>query len=118
MITTLKGFDVRLDAPVKDCPSVLKVDLVEDPASLEESVFSLNSNSFRSEAIFEILGSLPPDEKAIIQERFFSDEPKTLRDLAKDMKISREWVRKLEIKALSRMKKRLASQYDIRSHVE
>lgn len=116
MIATLKGFDVRLDSPVKNDNETLKVDLIEDPKSLEESLSELNSESFNSKALYEIMCSLPPDEKTIIQERFFSDSPKTLRDLAKDMKISREWVRKLEIKALDRMKKRLASQYNIRGN--
>jgi len=114
MITTLKGFDVRLDSPVKNDGETLKVDLVEDDHSLEDHIFNTNENTFVSNAMCEVIKSLPPDEKIIIQERFFSDSPKTLRDLAKDMKISREWVRKLEIKALDRMKKRLASQYDIR----
>ena len=116
MISTLKGFDVRLDTPIKNDNDTLKVDLIEDPSSLEDILLSASKDSFYSNAIFEIINSLPSDERTIIQERFFSDCPKTLRDLAKDMKISREWVRKLEIKALDRMKKRLATQYDIRSH--
>jgi DNA-directed RNA polymerase sigma subunit (sigma70/sigma32) len=38
----------------------------------------------------------------------------TFRDLAKKLKISREWVRKLEIRALERMRRYLAREYDIR----
>ena len=117
MLTSLKGFDVRLDAPVKnDENETLKIDLVKDSSCLEDTLSSLNENTFLFKAISEIVLSLPDDEKIIIENRFLSNEPKTLRDLAKQMKISREWVRKLEIKALGRMKKRLASKYDVKEY--
>ena len=115
MMITLKGFDARLDSPVKNDTDTLKVDLLEDALSLEDDVICIDEQNYFSNIMCEVIASLPPDEKSIIQERFFSEKPKTLRDLAKDMKISREWVRKLEIKALDRIRKRLASQYDIRS---
>ena len=116
MMATLKGFDVRLDTPVSNDNETLKVDLIEDGNSLENSLSNLDENIFLSDAITQIIKSLPNDEKTIIENRFLSDNPKTLRDLAKDMNISREWVRKLEIKALDRIKKRLATQYDIREY--
>jgi len=116
MMATLKGFDVRLDTPVSNDNETLKVDLIEDGNSLENSLSNLDENIFLSDAITQIIKSLPDDEKTIIENRFLSDNPKTLRDLAKDMNISREWVRKLEIKALDRIKKRLATQYDVREY--
>ena len=116
MIATLKGFDVRLDTPVSNDNETLKVDLIEDTSCLENSLCNLNENSFLSDAMAEIIASLPSDEKTIVKNRFLSDDPKTLRDLAKEMNISREWVRKLEIKALDRIKKRLATKYNIREY--
>jgi RNA polymerase sigma-32 factor len=88
---------------------------LEDPSSLEDGVVKMNEQNYYSDIMGRVVNTLPPDERSIIQERFFSEKPKTLRDLAKEMKISREWVRKLEIKALDRIRKRLATQYDIRS---
>jgi RNA polymerase sigma-32 factor len=118
MLTTLKGFDVRLDTPVSDSADTLKVNLIEDSSCLESNICNLNESSYLSEAIADIVRSLPDDEKLIVTNRFLSKNPKTLRDLAKDMNISREWVRKLEIKALDRIKKRLASQYDVREYTK
>jgi RNA polymerase sigma-32 factor len=116
MIIALKGFDVRLDMPVSNDNETLKVDLIKDTTCLEGSLSNLDESTFLSNAIIEITKSLPDDEKTIIENRFLSDNPKTLRDLAKEMNISREWVRKLEIKALDRFKKRLATKYNVREY--
>jgi len=118
MLATLKGFDVRLDTPVSDRAETLKVNMLEDSNCLESNISNSDESSYLSAAIGEIVKSLPDDEGLIITNRFLSKDPKTLRDLAKDMNISREWVRKLEIKALDRIKKRLATQYDIREYAE
>ena len=117
MLTSLKGFDVRLDAPVKgDENETLKIDLIEDSNCLEDNLSNLDENTFLYAAISKIISSLPQDEKTIVENRFLANEPKTLRDLAKQMNISREWVRKLEIKALDRIKKRLAANYDVKDY--
>jgi len=71
-------------------------------------------SSFSKKGILEtVVSGLPQDEQKIVRERYLTDEPKTLRDLEKDMSISREWIRKLELKALDRIKKRLKSSYGI-----
>ena len=115
MITSLSGFDTRLDAPVsKESPDVLKVDLFEDPSLLEEEIISSNEMDNYSEAIEHALSVLPDIEREIITSRYFSSVPKTLRDLASEMKISREWVRQLETKALNKIRRTLAREYDIR----
>tara|TARA_Y100000034_G_C6895187_1_gene412565 strand:- start:1207 stop:2076 length:870 start_codon:yes stop_codon:yes gene_type:complete len=121
MSASLSGFDVSLDAPVKTSSSeesnTLKVDLLKDTNSVDNVPLNKIESKSTSAALYSILDSLPEDERKIISDRFLSDNPKTLRDLGKEMKISREWVRKLEIKALDRMQKRLASQFDIRNMV-
>ena len=44
-------------------------------------------------------------EKKIIQERKLSDEPKTLDELSKKYKISRERIRQIETKAFEKLQK-------------
>ena len=66
------------------------------------------------ENILTTLKGVLEDEKFIVENRFLSQDPMTFRDLAKKLKISREWVRKLEIRALDRMRKYLAREHDIR----
>jgi len=116
MAVTLKGFDTRLDAPIgnEEGSEVRRVNLIEDESISEDIILAINQNKFLSSILSEIVKDLPSDERAIIENRFLIDTTKTLRELAKEMKISREWVRKLESKALDRIRKRLASQYNIR----
>jgi len=115
MIISLKAGDSRLDSPVKssDGNETLKINLLEDDASGEDIILD-SVSSFSKKGILEtVVSGLPQDEQKIVRERYLTDEPKTLRDLEKDMSISREWIRKLELKALDRIKKRLKSSYGI-----
>ena len=113
MINSLKTGDMRLDAPISsDDGENLFIDTISDSTDYEDRISSGQRVSFLSSAVKEIVDGLPDDEKQVIHNRFMVSEPKTLRDLASDMKISREWVRKIELRALDRIKKRLQSQYD------
>lgn len=115
MIGSIKGYDTRLDAPVKsdDGSETLKVTLLEDEESGEHAVISDVSMSSKASILSGIISSLPSDESKILKERYLSDSPKTLRELEKEMSISREWIRKLEARALDRVKKRLKAEYGI-----
>tara|TARA_B100000131_G_scaffold320616_1_gene369211 strand:+ start:390 stop:1241 length:852 start_codon:yes stop_codon:yes gene_type:complete len=117
MMSSLSGFDSSLDAPVKtsesDANSTLKVDLLKDPASNQDSFEEGEYNLYVQIALSDVIDSLPDEERTVIKSRYLTDSPKTLRELAQEMSISREWVRKIEIKALDRVQKRLNSQYDI-----
>jgi len=116
MRASLRGFDDRLDLPVgRNDNDILKVNLLEDPASLEDVVLNQSEDSYVFNALREITEELPSDEKNVIEQRYFAQAPKTLRVLAKEMNVSREWVRKIEIKALDRIRKRLANNYELRS---
>lgn len=115
MMVTLKGFDVAFDEPVGPGSVTTALDLHPDSDDVELNIITKNEQAFLSGAMKEILNTLPDDERQVISERFLANSPKTLRDLAKDMNISREWVRKIEVRALGRIRKRLASSYDVRN---
>jgi RNA polymerase sigma-32 factor len=119
MLCSLKGLDVRLDLPVKsgEDNETLKVDLLKDDACLEQQFFDSIEFSTLLAAIGDIILTLPDVERQVIEQRFLSDPPKTLREIEKDMDISREWVRKIEIRAVDRIKKRLSSQYGIKEYI-
>lgn len=115
MIGSIKGYDTRLDAPVKsdDGSETLKVTLLEDEGSGEISIITDATSDSKSAILSSIVDSLPEDESKIIKARYLTDDPKTLRQLEKELSISREWIRKLESRALDRVKKRLKTEYGI-----
>lgn len=55
----------------------------------------------------EAVGTLSEREKIIIQERYFSDDPKTLREVAKQLGVSKERVRQIEQVVLKRLREHL-----------
>jgi len=115
MLCSTRGYDTRLDAPVKsdDGSETLRVTLLEDEGSGEAQTI-LDVASEKKVAILEAtISSLPESESKIIRDRYLADNPKTLRELEKEMSISREWIRKLEMRALNRVKKRLKTEYGI-----
>ncbi len=115
MMASLKGGDVRLDTPVnsKDGSETMKVDLLEDPNNYQNNFEDTNEINSITSAIHTIMPSMPELERKIIENRFLTEEPKTLRELESELNVSREWVRKVEKKALDRLKKRLGVQYGI-----
>ena len=119
MMTSLKGADVRLDTPIKagEEGSVMRVDLLEDPANPHGNYEDADELSSLTSAINEIMPTMPELERRIIKNRFLTEEPKTLRDLESEMNISREWVRKVEIRAIDRLRKRLRVNYGIEEYM-
>ena len=115
MMASLKGSDVRLDTPVnsREDGDTMKVDLLEDPNNYQSNFENANEINSITSAISDIIPSMPELERKIIENRFLTEEPKTLRELEAELSVSREWVRKVEKKALERIKKRLKVQYGI-----
>lgn len=62
----------------------------------------------RSRALSSAVSELPARERAIVERRCLSVEPPTLAVLAREMALSRERVRQLEARAISRLREALA----------
>lgn len=118
MMASLKGSDVRLDTPIKvgEDGSTLKVDLLQDPVSPHREYEDADELYSLTSAIYEIMSTMPELEREIIKNRFLTEEPKTLRDLEGELNISREWVRRVEIRAIDRLRKRLRVHYGIEEY--
>jgi len=114
MLVTLSGYDASLDVPVGEEKDTLMVDLLPDDRETDSKIVTGAMDDQYSKMISLAINILPENERFIIENRFIAQEPMTFRDLAKKLKISREWVRKLEIRALDRMKKYLAREHDVR----
>ena len=61
----------------------------------------------RRTLLIDAMSDLNEREKNIISWRQLTDEPKTLEELSKLFKISRERVRQIEVKAFEKLKKRI-----------
>ena len=61
----------------------------------------------------DALTDLNERERKIISQRQLSDEPKTLEELSKIFKVSRERVRQIEVKAFEKLRKKIKSFNDI-----
>lgn len=120
MLISLKGFDKRLDAPIKssDGADTLLVNLLEDEGSGEVRVMADAALEDKEVILSKIVSELPEIEGKIIRSRYLCEETKTLRELEPELSISREWARKLEIRALDRIRKRLKSEYGISNIAE
>jgi len=113
MLVTLSGYDASLDTPIGEDKDTFLVDTIPDTENDDFILDSAIEDSFAGKISLAVR-TLPENERFIVENRFLSKDPMTFRDLSKKMKISREWVRKLEIRALDRMKKYLAREHDIR----
>jgi RNA polymerase sigma-32 factor len=121
MSGSLRGFDSRLDAPVSsskkgDSDGSIRMDLIPDDRANADISRIFSEEERMKEILSTLVDNMPEEESKILKNRFLRDEPKTLRDVAKEMGISREWVRKLELRAVDRLRKRLASEYGIREY--
>ena len=115
MMVSLKSNDVRLDLPLKssDDSITTRLDLMEDENNYHKTFEDRSELKSFSEALEKIIPTMPEMERKIIENRFLSEEPKTLRELESEMNISREWVRRVEKRAIERLRKRLKVQFGI-----
>jgi DNA-directed RNA polymerase sigma subunit (sigma70/sigma32) len=89
-------------------------DLLVDEGTLTDEVEKRSSSSAIDTALKGALERLPDNEQFIIKERFLSGKKKTLREVSLELKVSREWARKMEIRALDSIRRTLGREFDIR----
>lgn len=77
--------------------------LVDDAPSPEEHVARQNDSAMRARWLKAALGTLPERERRIIEARHLRDQAVTLNELGEDMGISKERVRQLERRAITRL---------------
>jgi len=96
---------LSLEAPIKDGEDRSFIDLLESGSkSIEEDIISKTLK----QALGDIIDELTEREAKIIELRFGieGDAPKTLEEIGDMLKISRERVRQLEARALSKLRKK------------
>lgn len=104
----LGSHDVSLDAPVGDDGERTRGDFLPSPAPSVEAEVARRELQERTEAaIAEFRVGLSERERAILDERILSDDPKTLQALGDRFGTTREAVRQAEARLMTRLKSHL-----------
>jgi len=101
----LNGWDVSLDAPLKDDSDTERIEFLSVEAeSVEEQVAKKEMEALLHNKIAEFKKTMTPRELEIFDLRIFSDSPATLQEIGDRYKISRERVRQVEKNIIKRMR--------------
>ncbi|MDC0399449.1 RNA polymerase factor sigma-32 [Alphaproteobacteria bacterium] len=109
----LDGPDQSLNASVSDTMASELQDLIVDERPNPEILISgVRDSELRSEILREAMAGLTPREYTIIQKRRLVDDGATLESLGKIFGVSKERVRQLENRALTKLKDNIALAVD------
>lgn len=101
----LDGWDVSLDAPLKDDSDTERVDLLSaDMETAEDKVAKKEMTNLLQEKIESFKKKMTPREVEIFESRIFSDNPMTLQEIGDRYGISRERVRQVEKNIIKKMR--------------
>ena len=101
----LDGWDVSLDAPLKEDSDTERIEFISTEAiSVEDEVANKQMESMLHHNIAEFRKSMTPREMEIFDLRIFSDSPATLQEIGDRYGISRERVRQVEKNIIRRMR--------------
>lgn len=99
--------DMSLDATVSDAPAAMERMSAKQPTP-EDSVARSEAVYHVRQALDSAMASLTDCEKRIVEARILSDEPETLESLGREMGVSKERVRQLEVRARQKLRERLS----------
>ena len=101
----LDGWDVSLDAPLKDDSDTERIELLSaEVESVEDQVAKKEIETLLHNKIAEFKKTMTSRELEIFEQRIFSDSPATLQEIGDRYGISRERVRQVEKNIIKRMR--------------
>ena len=101
---------VDLDAPISDEGSLSAMDLLQCPKPNPEESAQINSEEgYQKDLLKDALDSLKPREREVLIRRKLLSTPETLEVIANDLEVTRERVRQIEVKAMTKLKRVLIS---------
>ena len=104
----LMGQEKSLNDPIKDGENTEWQDWLVDEGMDQELLTSQKQElEDKKELLYKSIGILNEREKKILEDRRLSETPKTLDELSKKYKISRERVRQIENKAFEKLQKHM-----------
>lgn len=101
----LDGWDLSLDAPVKDGSDTGRIDFISEGAtSAEDRVAKKEIEVLLHNKVSEFREQMTERELEIFDQRIFSDAPVTLQEIGDRYGISRERVRQIEKNVIKKMR--------------
>jgi len=101
----LGAADQSLNAPLRETGDDEWQDLLADSGpNPEDVVIGMRDSATRSKWLAEAIGDLSPREQTIIRQRRLVDESVTLEELGRELGVSKERVRQLEQRALTKLR--------------
>ena len=101
----LVGRDYSLHSPVGDSSSLSHIELVRDEAaSPEEMVAEIEKRRLLRRRVNEIMRGFSEKERFIVARRLMADEPMTLKNIGRRFSISRERVRQIESRVVTKLR--------------
>ncbi len=117
MMIAMYGYSVELDKPVGGAdgePGVKLKDIISDDTVSADTMLKSTSEDQYMSLLKDGIDKLSENEKFIIHNRYLSEQSMTLHEIGKKLKMSREWARKVELKALEKLRKFMGREYEVR----
>lgn len=112
MKSRLSGRDISLDRPLdNDTKSTLgDLQRSKEALPLDEDLALREQLALLKEKIEAIRPELSDRERIILDERLLADDPLTLQEIGEKYKITREAVRQMEVRVISKIKKKFLEE--------
>ena len=116
----LDGWDISLDAPLKDDTDTERIEILKTPSdSVEEQVAKKEIESLLHNKIAKFRKKLTKRELEIFDLRIFSDSPVTLQKIGDRYGISRERVRQVEKNVIKKIREYFKQEIpDFKSYID
>ncbi|MDE0158837.1 MAG: RNA polymerase factor sigma-32 [Candidatus Dadabacteria bacterium] len=101
------------ERPAGDDSSVTYAELLPDPSDNQEQVLGeLGFDSLARENLREALETLSARQKKVINERYFTEPPRKLHEIAQDLGVSQERVRQIQAESIGKLRGYMAERLE------
>ncbi len=102
------------ESPAGDDSSATYGEMLPDPSDNQEQVLGeLGFDSLARENLREALGTLSERQKKVINERYFTESPRKLHEIARDLGVSQERVRQIQAESIGKLRGYMAEKLEI-----
>ncbi len=102
------------ECPAGDDSSATYGEMLPDPSDNQEQVLGeLRFDSLARENLSEALEMLSERQKKVINERYFTEPPRKLHEIARDLGVSQERVRQIQAESIGKLRGHMAEKLEI-----